>query len=130
MSPKTFRDPRTWLLRLLGFVLAWVAFCLLAGPLEIAADCIPCIGPMLGNAVSAVICCVSCLPATACTMGVVGVVWVAMRPMIGIPLLIIFLVVMIGMAIWKWKFAKKQKVYNSEHSRMEEDGPQGNSSFI
>ena len=132
-------------LRFLGFALAWVAFCLLAGPLEVAVDCIPCIGPMLGNAVSAITCCVprqqqkrlvqnhgpfinqcamidmmapffglchvqkrtkkdkkknwhvatknakvSCIPATACTMGVVGVVWLAMRPMIGIPLIILF----------------------------------------
>lgn len=105
----------TWALRFLGFALAWIAFCLLAGPLEVATDCIPCIGPMLGNAVSAIACCVSCLPATACTMGVVGVVWIVMRPMVGIPLIIIFLLVMIGMIVWKCCFAKKgKKVYDSE----------------
>lgn len=105
----------TWALRFVGFALAWIAFCLLAGPLEVATDCIPCIGPMLGNAVSAIACCVSCLPATACTMGVVGVVWIVMRPMVGIPLIIIFLLVMIGMIVWKCCFTKKsKKVYDSE----------------
>eukprot|EP00438_Fugacium_kawagutii_P005068 Skav200539 [mRNA] locus=scaffold676:116141:124286:- [translate_table: standard] len=115
----------TWVLRFLGFALAWIAFCLLAGPLEVATDCIPCIGPMLGNAVHAIACCVSCLPATACTMGVVGVVWIAMRPMIGIPLIIIFLLVMVGFVVWKMCFAKKgKKVYDSEHDAgMQDPGP-------
>lgn len=107
----------TWLLRLLGWIIAWVAFCLLAGPLEVAADCIPCIGPCLGNMVSTVICVVSCLPATACTLGVVGVVWVVMRPMVGIPLLCIFIIVMVAFIVWKVFFAKKGgKVYDSEQS--------------
>eukprot|EP00913_Durusdinium_trenchii_P023057 g21649.t1 len=105
-SGYTLLDLRT-LDRLLGWIIAWVAFCLLAGPLEVAADCIPCIGPCLGNMVSTVICVVSCLPATACTLGVVGVVWVVMRPMVGIPLLCIFIIVMVAFIVWKVFFAKK-----------------------
>jgi len=77
----------TWFLRLLGFVLLWLAFCCLAGPLEVAADCIPCIGPYLGDAVHCVISVVSCLPATFICIFVVCVVWVAMRPLVGLPLM-------------------------------------------
>eukprot|EP00434_Breviolum_minutum_P001404 symbB.v1.2.001234.t1/scaffold63.1/size477159/5 len=112
----------TWGLRFLGFVFAWIAFCLLAAPLEVAASCIPIIGHCLGNAISAITCCVSCIPATACTLGVIGVVWLVMRPMIAIPLIIIFILVMVAMIIWKWKFAKRpDKVYDSE--QMDDSGP-------
>ncbi|CAJ1341074.1 unnamed protein product [Effrenium voratum] len=98
----------TWILRIVGFVLAWLAFCLLGGPLEVAADCIPCVGPCLGDMVSAIVCCVSCVPATACTLGVVGVVWVAMRPLVGIPLMLIFMATMVAMIVWKTMYAKKK----------------------
>merc|ERR1712151_1132421 len=65
----------TWLLRALGFALMWVAFALMFGPLGVVADCIPCIGPMLGDSIETITCCISCLPATACCSLVVGVVW-------------------------------------------------------
>eukprot|EP00930_Biecheleria_cincta_P058995 TRINITY_DN44769_c0_g1_i1.p1 TRINITY_DN44769_c0_g1~~TRINITY_DN44769_c0_g1_i1.p1 ORF type:complete len:511 (-),score=85.75 TRINITY_DN44769_c0_g1_i1:247-1779(-) len=111
----------TIVLRIVGFVLSWIAFCLLAGPLEVAADCIPCVGPCLGDMISAIACCVSCMPATACTLGVIGIVWVAMRPMVGIPLMAIFVIVMGGFAYWKFAYAK-----GGGRKRLEEnDGPQG-----
>lgn len=82
----------TVLLRLLGFLLIWFALSRLAGPLEVAADCIPCVGPFLGDSIAAIACCVTCPPACACALGVIGVVWVFMRPLVGIPLMLIFLV--------------------------------------
>jgi len=88
----------TWLIRILGFALIWLAFSLFFGPLGVMGDCIPCIGPMVGDSIEAVTCCVSCLPATACTLGVAGVVWVAMRPLVGAPLILVFVFVM-GSAI-------------------------------
>ncbi|CAE7685147.1 unnamed protein product, partial [Symbiodinium sp. CCMP2456] len=103
----------TWVLRVVGFVLCWVAFCLLAGPLEVAADCIPCIGPCLGDMIQAIACVVSCVPATACCLGVVGVVWVAMRPLIGIPLVLVFVATMVAAIVWKTQFAKKGKTHES-----------------
>jgi hypothetical protein len=73
----------TWLLRVLFFFLLWASCSCLLGPLEVAADCIPCIGPFLGDLVEAVICMVSCPPACCCCIGVCAIVWVAMRPVIG-----------------------------------------------
>ena len=37
----------TILVRIFGFLIGWLAFCLLAGPLEIVTDCIPFIGPCM-----------------------------------------------------------------------------------
>eukprot|EP00928_Gymnodinium_smaydae_P018434 TRINITY_DN17012_c0_g3_i1.p1 TRINITY_DN17012_c0_g3~~TRINITY_DN17012_c0_g3_i1.p1 ORF type:complete len:548 (-),score=89.94 TRINITY_DN17012_c0_g3_i1:678-2261(-) len=97
----------TWFLRFLGWIMAWSAFFFLAGPLEVAGDCIPCIGPWIGDFISAVACCISCLPGTACCCFVIAIVWVAMRPLVGIPLMLITLCIFIGMAVFKLKFAKK-----------------------
>eukprot|EP00927_Polykrikos_kofoidii_P026520 TRINITY_DN23590_c0_g1_i1.p1 TRINITY_DN23590_c0_g1~~TRINITY_DN23590_c0_g1_i1.p1 ORF type:complete len:527 (-),score=74.28 TRINITY_DN23590_c0_g1_i1:357-1937(-) len=82
----------TWVLRILFWLFLWGGCTLLGGPLEVAADCVPCIGPCLGDFVEAVVCCVTCLPSLACCMFVAGVVWVAMRPLVGATILIIGLV--------------------------------------
>jgi len=94
-----------WILRLVGFCVAWFAWSRLAGPLEVVADCIPCVGPCLGDMVEAVACCVSIFPACACGMLVCGIVWVVMRPMIGIPLMIIPVCMFTGYLIWKFFFS-------------------------
>jgi len=80
----------TWVLRILGICFCWFAFSRLFVPLQVAAECIPCVGPCLGEGIEAITCCISCLPGTACSLGVIGIVWVAMRPMVGIPLLVVF----------------------------------------
>lgn len=98
----------TWILRFVGFALMWFAFCLCFGPLEVAADCIPCIGPCLGDSIARITCCISCLPATACTLGVAGIVWVAMRPMVGIPCVVAFIAMNGGFGSYVAK-AKAQK---------------------
>merc|ERR1740121_1659 len=98
----------TWVFRIVGFVIMWVAFSLCFGPLEVAADCIPCIGPCLGDSIAAVTCCISCLPGCACTLGVIGVVWVAMRPMVGGPMVAVFLLTLCGFVAFKC-YAKGQK---------------------
>lgn len=99
----------TWILRFIGFILMWVAFSLCFGPLEVAGDCIPCVGPWIGDGIAAVTCCVACLPATGCTLGVAGLVWMAMRPHIGIPLMLAFVIIFggLGFYIAKQKRAKQ-----------------------
>jgi len=99
----------TWTLRLIGFIVMWVAFCLCFGPLEVAGDCIPCVGPFIGDSIAAISCCVACLPATACTLGVAGAVWVVMRPLIGIPCMIAFVIIIGGFVVYigKQKAAKR-----------------------
>mmetsp|Transcript_122634 Transcript_122634/g.318876 ORF Transcript_122634/g.318876 Transcript_122634/m.318876 type:complete len:430 (-) Transcript_122634:154-1443(-) len=85
-------DAITMILRIVGFLVLWFAFSRIGGPLGIAADCVPCIGPALGDSLEAILCCVSCPPACSCALGIIGVMWVVMRPAVGIPLILVFLV--------------------------------------
>lgn len=98
----------TMVLRIVGFLLAWFAFSRLFVPLQVAVDCIPCVGPCLGDALETITCCISCLPGCACTLGVVGVVWVAMRPMVGIPLMLVFFCTFAGFVGFKI-YSQQQK---------------------
>mmetsp|Transcript_72524 Transcript_72524/g.172933 ORF Transcript_72524/g.172933 Transcript_72524/m.172933 type:complete len:515 (+) Transcript_72524:103-1647(+) len=98
----------TIFLRILGFALLWCAFAMCFGPLEALAECVPCIGPCLGDVVEALACIVSCLPATACCLGIGGVVWVAMRPLIGIPLMMFWCLVMGGMGYMGYRHYEKK----------------------
>jgi hypothetical protein len=99
----------TYVLRIVGFILMWCAFKCFFGPIGVIADCIPCIGPCLGDAVETIACVISCPPACACALGVIGVVWVAMRPAAGIPLMIIFCCVMSGMIGYSIYARKKRQ---------------------
>jgi len=103
----------TWILRFVGFAMLWLGFSLFVGPLEVMADCIPCVGPFLGNSIEAVACCVSCLPATACCSLVVGIVWVAMRPMVGVPLMLFFCLVMAAFFVFRVQSQKRRALATS-----------------
>lgn len=98
---KAESEALTMALRVVGFLLAWFALSRLAGPFEVAADCIPFIGPCLGDSIQAIGCCVSCLPACACSLGVIGIVWVVMRPLVGIPLIAFCVLTCCGFVIFK-----------------------------
>merc|ERR1712087_809607 len=58
---------------------------------------------MLGDFIDAVVCCVTCLPSLACCAMVAGVVWVAMRPAVGVPLMIIGMCIVCGGVGYKVK---------------------------
>jgi len=109
----------TWAVRLLGFLVLWCAFSLCAAPLEVVADCIPFVGPYLGDAIEAIACVVCCCPACACCLGVAGLVWVAMRPMIGIPLMLIFICTMGGMIALKCYSKRKKEEEKKEEEKKE-----------
>eukprot|EP00405_Crypthecodinium_cohnii_P013883 CAMPEP_0206447512 /NCGR_PEP_ID=MMETSP0324_2-20121206/16854_1 /ASSEMBLY_ACC=CAM_ASM_000836 /TAXON_ID=2866 /ORGANISM="Crypthecodinium cohnii, Strain Seligo" /LENGTH=417 /DNA_ID=CAMNT_0053916345 /DNA_START=129 /DNA_END=1382 /DNA_ORIENTATION=- len=96
----------TVILRILGFLLIWFACSRFMEPLGVLADCIPCIGPWLGDQIEAIACCISCFPACACSLGVIGVVYVAMRPLIGIPMLLIFVGTMAAGVLFKMNSSK------------------------
>jgi len=73
----------TWLLRFVAAIVMWFAFCSIFKPLEVAADCIPFVGPYIGNCISCIIPVITCPLACACSVGVAGAVWVVMRPIVG-----------------------------------------------
>jgi len=60
----------------------------------------------LGDQIEAIACCISCFPACACSLGVIGVVYVAMRPLIGIPMLLIFVGTMAAGVLFKMNSSK------------------------
>lgn len=73
----------TWALRFFGFLFLWCSCTCMFGPCEVLADCIPMIGPMLGDMIEAIICCMTCPPASCCCFFVCAIVWIAMRPIMG-----------------------------------------------
>jgi len=80
-----------WFFRISGFMLVWLAFALLLGPLEVAACCLPgCMLNLFSDKPEVPSCCASFWPAVACTTLIAGIVWINMLPKAGVPLLIIF----------------------------------------
>jgi hypothetical protein len=93
----------TWILRLVGFLIFWCGFSMFFAPLEVFADCIPCIGPYLGDAISCITCLLSIFPACACFVLIAGILWVAMRPLVGIPMLAVFCICSAAGVAYKMK---------------------------
>jgi hypothetical protein len=92
----------TWLLRLVGFILMVVGLSLMFKPLVVVADVVPFIGNILsaGTLIFAII---IALPLTLLT---IGIAWVAVRPLVGIPLLIGGIALIVG-AVFLFKRKKK-----------------------
>jgi len=101
------RKAFTWLVRIFGWLIIWFGYYLLAGPLKAAADCIPHVGPYLGDSIACVACCVSCLPASACAAMIICIVWVVMRPSVAVPLLVVS--ICLCCALGGFKGHKEQK---------------------
>lgn len=85
---------RTWILRAVGCIGAWLAIYLCLSPISAAADIvgdcldfIPCIGDTLESlvegVVTTVLCVMSCGIGCSCALFVISIVWVAMRPVVG-----------------------------------------------
>mmetsp|Transcript_68103 Transcript_68103/g.197368 ORF Transcript_68103/g.197368 Transcript_68103/m.197368 type:complete len:507 (+) Transcript_68103:67-1587(+) len=115
VSAKDFQDSLEagntfvlYFLRILAFALIWFGLSRCAGPCEVVAECVPFIGGYLGDAVECIACAVTCCPALACCFGVASIVYVAMRPMLGIPMMLFFLITAGAFAFWKFKKEKKK----------------------
>ena len=77
----------TWGLRAGGFVLTLIGFTLILGPLSVLADVIPLIGSIVGGVTFVV----SFFMSAGLSSLVIAVSWIAFRPMVGIPLLVVTL---------------------------------------
>jgi len=88
----------TWILRVAGLLVAWIAIYCVFDPIATAADYmgsmlayIPFFGEMLESALEGVVeiflCIISCSFACSCGLLVIAVVWLAMRPVIGGPIM-------------------------------------------
>jgi len=111
----------TWALRFVFLLVLWAGFCCLFKPLEVVADCVPFVGPFLGNSIANLTCIFTCPVACACGLGVAGVVWVVMRPPVGITMILLFLVG-IGGAVGLKMYARNHKKEPTERDFAVSDG--------
>ena len=73
----------TWVLRVVGFVIMFIGFKLILGPLVVLADVVPIVGTFIGVGTSIV----SFLLAAPLTLITVAIAWVFYRPLLGVILL-------------------------------------------
>ncbi|BCX49421.1 DUF1625 domain-containing protein [Haloferula helveola] len=74
-----------WILRGVGVFAMFIGFTMLLKPLSVLADVIPFVGSLVGAAGAAV----SLLLSLGISFVVIAISWIAFRPMIGIPLLVV-----------------------------------------
>ncbi len=75
----------TWLLRLLGFILLFAGLSTVLRPIRVLADVLPFVGRIVGMGLGLV----SFVVALVCWFVTVAIAWVAYRPFVGIPLLVV-----------------------------------------
>ena len=89
----------TWGLRVVGFVVMFIAFSLVLRPLSVVADALPFVGKLVGAGVAIV----AFLIAALLTLGTVAVGWIVYRPWLGITLL----VVCVGLVVVMTRLARQ-----------------------
>lgn len=75
----------TWLLRLAGFLMMFIGLLLIFKPLSVVASVLPFLGDLMSTGAGLVALIIS-LPLTITT---IAIAWIAYRPLIGIPLLVV-----------------------------------------
>jgi len=102
-----------WALRIIGVLMSWAAVFCCMYPIIAAFDIVgdylgevPCVGCLLKmiadiveTLVKLVVCCMSCSFGCSCAFFVIAVVWVVMRPTVGIILLLIIVVFSVGACV-------------------------------
>jgi len=78
-----------WALRIFSWLFMWLGMQLITGPLTVAPDAIPFIGPMIGSLVAEALCMFNCAVATSWSLALGALMWVAVRPGLGVPVLLV-----------------------------------------
>lgn len=97
----------TWILRGVGFLCMLIGVALIFRPLVVLADVIPLLGSLLGLG-TFLLALALAIPLTSLT---IAVAWIAVRPLVGIPLLVLAVVVLVlGFLLGRKRLqAKRQK---------------------
>ncbi|MGL4854932.1 MAG: TMEM43 family protein, partial [Lentisphaeria bacterium] len=95
----------TWVLRLFGFMLMFIGMSLVFKPLQVLADVVPFIGSIVAMGTSLL----AFLIAISCAFMTVALAWIAYRPLIAVPFLVVSLIGIYNLI----KNIKKKKVLNS-----------------
>ena len=101
-NAKSSNKMLAWILRIVGFVLMMIGFCMIFKPLSVLADVIPFLGSLVGGATGIV----AFLIALTGSCLTIGIAWLYYRPLIGVPLIIAAL----GFFLYAFKFGKKKAV--------------------
>eukprot|EP00906_Rhabdomonas_costata_P036821 RCo051642 len=89
----------TWAIRVGGFLMCWFGLHLIVAPLAVAPNLIPFFGSLLSDLVGCVLCYLTCASGLALSALVIGIAWVAYRPVIGIPVLAVTAGTLCGVCI-------------------------------
>jgi len=90
-------------MRILGFFMLWLGAYLVCGPLVLAPDLIPCIGPLIGDFVGGIVCIATFIVAGIQALFVIALAWIFYRPIIGVPLLVSSVLLCAGLAFFQQK---------------------------
>lgn len=96
---------KTWIIRLVGFLMMGIGLCLVFKPMSVLADVLPILGSFVGGAFGLIAFAI----AFACSTITIAVAWIFYRPLLGVPLLLLGLGV-IGFVIFKMVSGKKKAV--------------------
>jgi len=127
---------KTWILRLVGCIGAWLAIYFILSPISAAADIvgdcldfIPCIGGALESlvegVVTTVLCVMSCGVGCSCALFVISIVWVAMRPLVGGIMMAVAILLFVGAGVIRSQYqvpdgAKRRRRKNADEEEMQE----------
>ncbi|PIU48527.1 MAG: hypothetical protein COS94_01695 [Candidatus Hydrogenedentes bacterium CG07_land_8_20_14_0_80_42_17] len=96
----------TWILRGVGFILAWIGLSMIFAPLSVIADVVPFIGTIVGAGTS-IISFIIALPISLIT---IAVAWLFFRPVLAIMLLILAGAIIGAGIFWAFKKGAASKI--------------------
>jgi len=95
----------TWILRVAGFVVMWIAIGVMLQPLRIMAGVIGILGDLVGAGVGIV----AFLAAGGISAATIAIAWIVYRPVLGLGLLALAAAAMIGLIVlWKGRAARRR----------------------
>lgn len=123
----------TWLLRLLSYIMSFVGLQISLSPITTLLSTVPCFGGCFSAMAGTALCMLSCLVASTCWLLVVGASWVAFRPEIGVPLLVLAAAAFAASAWWKRysdRVGTERVVANAQRIVIEPNSDMGDVPFL
>lgn len=112
---KTQERAYKWVLRALGFFMCFASLYLIFSPIEWLAHHFPFCGDCVGGIVGCALHCFECCLATGISFITIAIVWVVMRPHVGIPLFLIGVAFLVfGYVQSKRTRGRKERLLDSE----------------
>eukprot|EP01062_Namystynia_karyoxenos_P082948 TRINITY_DN9439_c0_g1_i1.p1 TRINITY_DN9439_c0_g1~~TRINITY_DN9439_c0_g1_i1.p1 ORF type:complete len:549 (+),score=156.11 TRINITY_DN9439_c0_g1_i1:90-1736(+) len=88
----------SWVLRFVGFFMMWCGMQLCVAPISLAPEAVPVVGEYIGALIGKILFCATCCCSAGFSLAVIAIAWLAFRPMIGIPLLLVCCCSMAGVS--------------------------------